>query len=452
MLTLVINIMKIQKFIVAFVAAVTLLNPIVSFAQGWVIFDLTVLDENTADGYYLQEPEIISFNDVAGYAWGDGGTMYKTFDGGRSWIGASNDGVGNTWIGFDTQFAVNRLYALDGSDVMIVSSGKNVYKSDDYAFSFDSEYLDYMESDSANWLWGSSQISDQEYLFINGSRLYKTYDTFETAEVIYESNELNGREFYCDMAASDSGKSVIIEICSGEEGIIVSDDYGESFTRVDIDFSLGVNGQCDFDFASDDVVYIGRGGLYKSIDGGLNWELMPEPEDTIGVGSQISFLDEDNGVVLAWSRKFGSDGDYDFDERIYFTADGGYTWTLMNNLFPDGYDLWIRDLYYYNQDMIFASAYCNYGTDYELKGACMLRYNTSKGVLIKSEDSPNVYYAGSDGLLHWIPSEEIFYTWYDDFSSVETVPQDYVDSMKLGYDAVARVIGNQEDIETTTNW
>ena len=88
----------------------------------------------------------------------------------------------------------------------------------------------------------------------------------------------------------------------------------------------------------------------------------------------------------------------------------------------------------------------------KLNGACILRYNPADGVLIKSAESKKVYYSGKDGLLHWIPNESTFYSWYDNFNSVETVSKTYIDSMNIGNEAIPRRSGETKDIGKVMNW
>ncbi len=413
---------------------------------------LDVLDENLSDGNNLQWPANIDFYGNTGYALADGSTLYKSYDNGRSWIGASDDGVGNTWIGFDNKYSVNGLYALSADKLSIVSSGKNVFTSNNAGMTFSSNYLEFMQSLRYEWLLGSAQISNNEYLFIDGDHLYKTTDAFESGSVVYTANNLSVDEYICGISASDNGHGIILLLCDSGS-LLVSSNSGKTFTKT----YTGLNTvHADIDFASEDVVYMLAGGeLYKSVDGGIDWDDIQAPNGVSGFGGHLSFLDENNGVAVAYAYGQGTrDKKYSSatGERIFFTSNGGNSWTLMNSLVAYDYEFTILDLYYDDPDRIFASGMCDDGTSSALNGACILRYNTSEGVLVKSEDSANVYYAGKDGLLHWISSEQVFYTWYDNFDSVEIVSQDYLDSLQRGGQARSRKTYEEKSLSKVMGW
>lgn len=447
--------MKLQKSIIAFLAIILLFNPATSFAQGWVPFLLDVIDEDLNDDYPLKEPKVIDFYGNVGYALGDDGTMYKSLDNGKSWIGASDDGVGNTFIGFTSNWAIYNLYALAENAVMVVASGKYAHKSDNSGISFNSDYLEYVETTGDHlikysWLMKSVQISDEEYLFVDGDHLYKTYNAFETGSIIYSATGLDSNEYICDMAASDSGDAIILLVCNSDS-ILVSNDTGKTFSRKDLWFDTN---NAVVDFASNEIVYMASGSeLYKSVDGGFSWGVMPKPENTLGFGESMDFLDEYNGIVVAYSNGYGQVVyDSQIDERIFFTSDGGNSWTMMNSFIPDEYELSIQSVYYDSADRLFAVGRCDDGTDSKLNGACILRYNPTNGILIKSGESEKVYYAGEDGLLHWIPNESTFYTWYDNFNSVEIVPNLYISSMNIGDNVMPRKSGENKDIGDVMSW
>lgn len=54
------------------------------------------------------------------------------------------------------------------------------------------------------------------------------------------------------------------------------------------------------------------------------------------------------------------------------------------------------------------------------------------GSLIKSPESTAVYYCGADGKRYVFPNQNIYRTWYSDFSMVTTIPQTQLASIQLG--------------------
>ena len=60
------------------------------------------------------------------------------------------------------------------------------------------------------------------------------------------------------------------------------------------------------------------------------------------------------------------------------------------------------------------------------------------GDLIKIEGYAPVYYLGADGQRYVFPNEDTFFSWYEDFSSVVTLPQEEVESYDLAANVTMR--------------
>ncbi|MDD4995237.1 MAG: hypothetical protein PHW53_02110 [Patescibacteria group bacterium] len=54
------------------------------------------------------------------------------------------------------------------------------------------------------------------------------------------------------------------------------------------------------------------------------------------------------------------------------------------------------------------------------------------GSLVKTESSSAVYYYASNGKRYVFPNDKVFFTWYDDFSSVTTISADELAAMQIG--------------------
>lgn len=54
------------------------------------------------------------------------------------------------------------------------------------------------------------------------------------------------------------------------------------------------------------------------------------------------------------------------------------------------------------------------------------------GMLVKADDDAAIYYIGADKQRHVFPSEKVFQTWYADFSQVQTVTRQDLDSVPMG--------------------
>ncbi len=56
----------------------------------------------------------------------------------------------------------------------------------------------------------------------------------------------------------------------------------------------------------------------------------------------------------------------------------------------------------------------------------------ANGSLIKSADSPHVYYVGADGRKYPFPNEATYFSWYHNFALVQNVSQTVIDSLTTG--------------------
>src|SRR6056297_3364648 len=64
--------------------------------------------------------------------------------------------------------------------------------------------------------------------------------------------------------------------------------------------------------------------------------------------------------------------------------------------------------------------------------------SAESGDLIKIEGYSPVYYLGADGQRYVFPDEATYFSWYKDFSSVVTLPQEEVESYDLASNVTMR--------------
>jgi len=62
----------------------------------------------------------------------------------------------------------------------------------------------------------------------------------------------------------------------------------------------------------------------------------------------------------------------------------------------------------------------------------------SAGDLIKMDGLSSVYYLGADGKRYVFPNETTYFSWYEDFSGVVTIPQSELESYPLGANVTIR--------------
>lgn len=306
-------------------------------------------------------------NENIGFVAGAYGSMYKTEDGGDTWVR----------IGFDGNIYRNDFYAVHfideyigfatgaGGRIMRTFDGGNLWES--YSFTHSPIYDIELESDEtifvlaynniikssnngAEWTsLGSVAINEKtkKIDFVNkdigfaiaggdlgtsasSNHVFKTMDGGLTwsrqnvGEIEYASGGLGAIKFFDEN----------IGIVSGSRGqIYKSIDSGLSWTEVT---HLEYNQIGEFEFtdqvgyAINSIYYSGR--LFKTIDGGENWNLAFEADivDDINamhfINSEVGYLVGDSGL------------------KMKKTKDGGLTWETID--IPHAY---YTDVYFYTE-------------------------------------------------------------------------------------------------------
>lgn len=118
--------------------------------------------------------------------------------------------------------------------------------------------------------------------------------------------------YYVDVVFRDENNGVAAAIMDGgtDEAIFITSDGGNTWVPANSGTQVDIQSVC---YADDTTLFaVGTGGnVYKSIDGGHNWNVIASPGGTL-VG--VDFANRSFGVVGA-------------EEKIYATNDGGETWT-----------------------------------------------------------------------------------------------------------------------------
>jgi photosystem II stability/assembly factor-like uncharacterized protein len=213
-----------------------------------------------------------------------GGKVLKTTDGGNSWT--------------QTQAGDTRdLYTIDVMDSLHIAAaggsfGKNVYSSDGGTSWTENTNLPY--SAGANWIY----FIDTDTGYVTGNSLYLRKTT-------------NRGQSWFSTPYFEIGRWQF-EILNGNTGYGVGDNL--TITKTEDDFNTGRQLILNVNFA--DVFFINEmkgfaigGALYKTEDGGINWEKMTGAPG----GSDILFLDSLAGFI-------GASG------SIFKTTDGGESW------------------------------------------------------------------------------------------------------------------------------
>ncbi len=123
---------------------------------------------------------------------------------------------------------------------------------------------------------------------------------------------------------------------SGKTCIMVSDDYGEHFTQVDVSDKIRVHGngmgrgngeRIAVDPNNTDIIFCGgrTGGLIKSSDGGMTWEKVDFPVESTSNGNGINGIvfDESTGSDGQATQKIYVSVSRSNDTNVYVSEDGG---------------------------------------------------------------------------------------------------------------------------------
>lgn len=177
---------------------------------------------------------------------------------------------------------------------------------------------------------------NQRVLFVTANKdVYKSTDDGMTWTKVFDCNG-------CRFTAVDRLNSQIV-YAAGEAGVFVSQDGGTSWTDIshpDMISTAGIDFwdpdyQGVFDLQTDPnhtntvyVVVLGTGkGLYRSTDGGNTWEKLLT-DDFL---RKVAIVPANSNLIYATSSSAFQSGGYDPNSGgIFFSNDGGVTWTQQN--------------------------------------------------------------------------------------------------------------------------
>ena len=312
------------------------------------------------------------------------GGLWKTETGGNSWLALtdSNEVLGVSAIVIPSDYATsNTIYIGTGDRDAFDNYGIGVLKSTDSGLHWNITGLTFNPSDGEvvnkmlidpndntiiyaattdglykttdagqNW----NQINSSEFIDIefhpgnsqiiygssrNGGYIYKSSDAGLNWSSVFSSSAAKRIELAVSPDAPDVVYALASNASSGLNGIYKSIDSGDNFTLIYNDKPIlnwsedgtGTNngqGWYDLSFAADptnaDVLYCGGVNTWKSIDGGLSWNISNHWYG--GGGVQAVHADKHYFTFRPGSSDFYECN----DGGVYSTSDGN-TWTDLSN-------------------------------------------------------------------------------------------------------------------------
>lgn len=272
--------------------------------------------------------DIQFYNSQIGYTCGYGGTMYCTSDGGENW---TRYGKGTTVDLFDIDFTDENTGWTVGEygTVLFTKDGGNIWEKQNIPVECDSIFfraVDFLDSERG-WVAGKAYILKTE----NGGNDWRI-------QLKVELEDASGR--FRDI----------------------------KFLNENIGFAVGQKG------------FFGPGILYKTTNGGENWQRVDE--GNLPPLDEICFVDSDYGWICGWgiilSTKDGGSSWYteyfpeflrymQFTDRehgwisaidegaFYRTTDGGTTWTDIP--YENRFSHFFNSFFFFNSNQGIASSF-----------------------------------------------------------------------------------------------
>jgi len=197
--------------------------------------------------------------------------------------------------------------------------------------------------------------SSEYYVAVASGHIWKTNNNGTTWKPIFDNNGA----YSIGCLKMDPNNHHVIWAGTGENnhqralgygnGVYKSEDGGDSWTNMGLKDSRQI-GMIAIDPRNSNVVYIaaegsawgpgGERGLYKSIDGGTNWELVLEISENTGINNVVlDPVDPDMIYATAEQRRrtgFGKIGGGP-ESGLHISKDAGKTWKKVTKGLPAGH-------------------------------------------------------------------------------------------------------------------
>jgi photosystem II stability/assembly factor-like uncharacterized protein len=327
-------------------------------------------------------------NDSIGWLGAEGDRIYKTTNGGVSWILQYSDSLQNYAVKSISSPDSLNIFAVDGNGRVIYSTNSGeewkfiqVGQAQDYPYKikflnslkgflagYDSTSYNFWVTKNGGVSWervsksirGNLRkidfVSENLGMGVGDNYIYKTLDGGKTWKVVFESSADNF--FGLDML------DTLNAWVTSNDNLYKSTDGGKTWSVASISQQIGFMRGIQFLNSNVGIIFeVWEGNLtynYVTTDGGESWHKYPiDTHQSIPSFNKIKFTDpghlwfaNQNGVWLSkdtaktWTQ-FGLDGSYyafDFLDSLYgwvsiwggqfrkmdYTTNGGFSWTEVN--------------------------------------------------------------------------------------------------------------------------
>jgi len=295
------------------------------------------------------------------YMGSTGGGVWKTTDYGYSWSNVSDGYFASPSTGAIRVAPSNPeiVYVGTGSDGLRsnVITGKGIYKSTNAGASW--EFIGLEKTGQIGAVEVDPASPDRVFVAAIGNAfkpnaergIYRTLDGGDNWEKVLFISDTVGfadLEFAPDnaqtiYAAAWRGERKPWTIISGglEGGIYKSIDGGDNWEKLENGLPSGIIGKIDLAVSADDPnrLYalveapVGEGGLYRSDDRGENFKLISTKED---------LLDRPFYYCNVDANPRNADAVFVSSTRFFKSEDGGEQWTRMSTPHGDNHDIWVH--------------------------------------------------------------------------------------------------------------
>jgi photosystem II stability/assembly factor-like uncharacterized protein len=221
---------------------------------------------------------------------------------------------------------LNWIQKIPGTQKLIaVGEGSTVMLSDDAGLSWEI-ILNPAGMDNDYQCYGTYFINESTGFIYGGRKtILKTTDGGYHWELKYNGQSLYNTSAVRDMDFSDEMRGNAI----GNDGVFLeTSDGGETWNDVGMSLDFTLN-QIEFITASTGYITgTDTTSMLRTLDGGLNWELVPVFSDLLGINTdRLTFINDHIGFMTCAVRAQNT------EYMIYKTDDAGQNWTKVFSAF-----------------------------------------------------------------------------------------------------------------------